>query len=75
MIKRANHCAFDIHYHLIIVMKFRKKILIKQNFIVRLFDIIKGVEKRYRYEIKKIVLIMIMSIFFSVLFQEIHHIK
>jgi putative transposase len=54
MVRKANHCAFDIHYHLVIVMKYRKKILIKQEYITRLCDIIKGIGERYEYEIEEI---------------------
>ena len=54
MVRKANHCAFDIHYHLVIVMKYRKNILIKEEYINFLCDIIQEIGARYEYEIEEI---------------------
>jgi putative transposase len=54
MVRKANHCAFDIHYHLVIVMKYRKKILIKDEYILYLCKIIKEIGERYEYDIEEI---------------------
>jgi len=54
MVRKANHCAFDIHYHLVIVMKYRKKILVKESYIRYLCDVICGIGARYEYEIEEI---------------------
>ena len=54
MVRKANHCAFDIHYHLVVVMKYRKKILVKENYIGYLCNIIQEIGKRYEYEIEEI---------------------
>ena len=54
MVRKANHCAFDIHYHLVIVMKYRKNILIKDEYINFLCDIIQEIGERYEYEIEEI---------------------
>ena len=32
-IKKASHCVYDINYHLVIVMKYRKKILLNEKYI------------------------------------------
>ena len=42
MVIKAAHCAYDIHYHLVIVMKYRKKILIKE------------IADRYEFEIEEV---------------------
>jgi len=54
MVKKASHCAYDIHYHLVIVMKYRKKILQTEEYIQYLCDVIKGVGDRYEIEIEEI---------------------
>ncbi len=54
MVKKANHCAYDIHYHLVIVMKYRRKILIKKEYINYLCNLIKEVGERYEFEIEEI---------------------
>ena len=54
MVRKANHCAFDIHYHLVVVMKYRKKILIKESYILFLCKVIQEIGARYGYEIEEI---------------------
>ena len=54
MIKKASHCAYDIHYHLVIVMKYRRKILIEQSYIDYLCEIVKGAAERYEFEIEEL---------------------
>jgi putative transposase len=54
MVRKVNHCAFDIHYHLVIVMKYRKKILIKESYIDFLCKVIQEIGARYEYEIEEI---------------------
>ena len=54
MVRKANHCAFDIHYHLVIVMKYRKKILINEEYIKYLCDIIMQIGERYEYIIEEV---------------------
>ena len=54
MVRKANHCAFDIHYHLVVVMKYRKKILIKESYIRFLCKVIQEIGVRYEYEIEEI---------------------
>ena len=54
MVKKAAHCAYDIHYHLVVVMKYRKKILVKQEYISYLCEVIKEISARYEFEIEEI---------------------
>ena len=54
MVKKAKHCAYDIHYHLVIVMKYRKKILIKKEYISHLCLLVKEIGERYEFEIEEL---------------------
>lgn len=54
MVKKAAHCAYDIHYHLVVVMKYRKKILVKKEYIKYLCDTIREIGERYEFEIEEI---------------------
>ena len=54
MVKKANHCAYDTHYHLIIVMKYRRKVLIKPEYLDYLCQQIKEIAERYEFEIEEI---------------------
>jgi putative transposase len=54
MVKKAAHCAYDLHYHLVIVMKYRKKILIEPEYITYFCDVVKGIGERYEYEIEEV---------------------
>jgi len=54
MVKKASHCAYDIHYHLVIVLKYRKKILIKQVYIQYLCRLVNEIAERYEFEIEEL---------------------
>ena len=54
MVKRASHCVYDIHYHLVIVMKYRRKILVKKEYISYLCNLMKEIAERYEFEIEEI---------------------
>jgi len=54
MVKKASHCAYDIHYHLVIVMKYRRKILVKQEYISYLCSIVDEIAARYEFEIEEL---------------------
>ena len=54
MVKKAPHCAYDIHYHLVIVMKYRKKILIKEDYIKYLCSLVNEIAERYEFEIEEL---------------------
>jgi putative transposase len=54
MVKKAAHCAYDIHYHLVIVMKYRRKILVRQEYIDYLSTLVKEVAERYEFDIEEL---------------------
>lgn len=54
MVKKAAHCAYDIHYHLVIVMKYRRKILIQKEYIEYLCNLVNELGERYELEIEEL---------------------
>jgi putative transposase len=54
VVKKAAHCAYDIHYHLVIVMKYRRKILIKREYVDYLCFLAKEIGERYEFEIEEL---------------------
>ena len=54
MIKKSAHCAYDIHYHLVIVMKYRRKILVKPEYVEHLCFLVKEIGARYEFEIEEL---------------------
>jgi putative transposase len=54
MVKKANHCAYDTHYHLVIVMKYRRKVLIKVEYLEYLCQQIKEIADKWEFEIEEI---------------------
>ena len=54
MVRKANHCAYDIHYHLVIVMKYRRRILVKSEYITYLCKLVDDIGARYEFEIEEI---------------------
>ena len=54
MIKKAQHCVYDVHYHLVIVMKYRRKILVKREYIDYLCSVLNEIAERYEVEIEEI---------------------
>lgn len=54
MVKKAAHCAYDIHYHLVVVMKYRKKILIKDEYITHLCYLVNEIADRYEFEVEEL---------------------
>lgn len=53
MILKTAHCAYDIHYHLVIVMKYRKKLLLKPEYIEYLCNLIKEIAEHYEFIIEE----------------------
>ena len=51
---KAAHCAYDIHYHLVIVMKYRRKILVKEDYIRYLCNLVSEIAERYEFIIEEI---------------------
>jgi putative transposase len=54
MVKKANHCVYDTHNHVVMVMKYRKKILIKDEYIDYLCHLINELAERNDFEIEEI---------------------
>lgn len=54
MVKKASHCAYDIHYHLVIVMKYRRKILVKQEYIDHLCYLVDEIAFRYEFDVEEL---------------------
>ena len=54
MVSKAAHSAYDIHYHLVIVMKYRRKILIKQEYVEYLCGLVKEIGARYEFDIEEL---------------------
>ena len=47
MLERANHCVFEVKYHLVLCVKYRKKLLLTEKVVSFLVDIFRGLEERY----------------------------
>ena len=54
MVRKAAHCAYDIHYHLVVVMKYRRKILVKKEYIDHLCHLINEIAEKYEFEIEEV---------------------
>ena len=54
MVKKSSHCAYDIHYHLVVVMKYRKRILVKDVYIDYLCHLVREIAERYEFEIEEV---------------------
>lgn len=52
-VTRSNHCAYDVHYHVVFPVKY-KKALLDQAITVTIQEIAKGLEKRYEVQFEKI---------------------
>ena len=49
-IKHAAHCTYRIRYHMVFVVKYRKKMLLERTRIEFLKEIMEGLEERYYFE-------------------------
>jgi len=51
-VHKGHHCAYQIHYHLVMPVKYRKALLVEE---IRqwLKEIVKGIEERYGLEIER----------------------
>ena len=54
MVQKGAHSAYDIHYHLVVVMKYRRKILIKQEYVEYLCKLVKDIGERYEFDIEEL---------------------
>ena len=54
MIRKGAHSVYDIHYHLVVVMKYRRKILVKQEYVEYLCQLVKNIGERYEFDIEEL---------------------
>ncbi len=54
MVKKTAHSAYDIHYHLVVVMKYRRRILVKKEYIDYLCQLVREIGERYEFEIEEL---------------------
>lgn len=47
MVEKANHCAYEIKYHMVLCIKYRKKLLLTEAVVSGLIQILRGLEERY----------------------------
>src|SRR3989338_7683483 len=47
MVEKAQHCVFDVKYHMVMCVKYRKKLLLTDAVVSFLVDVFKGLEERY----------------------------
>ena len=53
-LKRANHCVYKIRYHLVLCVKYRKKLLFEDERISFLKEVLSGVAERYEFTFEAI---------------------
>jgi len=51
-VHKGHHCAYQIHYHLVMPVKYRKALL-AEEITQGLKEIVKGIEERYGLEIER----------------------
>ena len=47
MVEKASHCVYDVKYHMVLCVKYRKKLLLTDAVVSFLVDVFKGLEERY----------------------------
>jgi len=47
MVERANHCVYDVKYHMVLCVKYRKKMLLTDEVVDYLVELCHGLEQRY----------------------------
>lgn len=47
MVDKANHCVYEIKYHMVLCVKYRRKLLLTKDVIEYLTEVFKGLEERY----------------------------
>ena len=53
-VKKRQHCAYQIHYHFVTPVKYRKAIFGKKDREHSLIEIIKKIEERYEIEFEQV---------------------
>jgi len=52
MVSKASHYAYDAHYHVVLVMKYRRKILVPE-YIEYLCQLLEEIAKQWEFEIEE----------------------
>lgn len=52
-VKHASHCVYQIRYHMVMCLKYRKQILLNKEYRDKLVEIFRGIGQRYWYEIEE----------------------
>lgn len=47
MIEKASHCVFDVKYHMVMCVKYRKKLLLTEEVVLFLEEVMRGLQERY----------------------------
>ena len=55
-VKRASHCVWEIHYHIVFPVKYRKAIL-DEGVVEIIRDTAIGIEERYEIEVEGMALV------------------
>jgi putative transposase len=45
--EQASHCVYEIKYHMVLCVKYRRDVLLTEEVINYLMDVLKGLEERY----------------------------
>ena len=53
-VKFASHCAYQIRYHMVMCVKYRRQMLLKKEYRDTLLGIFRGIGLRYWYEIEEV---------------------
>lgn len=53
MIQKGWHCAYEIHYHVVFPVKYRKALL-SEEIVQRIKEIAKELEDRYEFEVEQV---------------------
>jgi putative transposase len=54
MVEKANHCVYEIKYHLVLCVKYRKKLLLTKEVTQYLTELFRGLEERYSIKFETI---------------------
>ncbi len=53
-VQKGYHCAYEIHYHIVLPVKYRKALLLKEEIVKSLKEIAEGIMQRYGIEIERL---------------------
>ncbi len=53
-VKFASHCVYQIRYHMVLCIKYRKSLLNRENYRRTLIEIFKLISERYWYELDEV---------------------